>query len=181
MKKINYLFILLILVFVHHALGQEATPNTPPSTPAGSNAPKTSEQQATDAAAREVGRVIGEKIGQDAVSQMTPEDRKTILDRARAATSAERLKKFNFEDSPYYNEITGYIMVLKEGHNQQNDHCLQYQIDLVFRVNRIFVQPVLCEITSDQWIVTPISEIIFNLNGPTSPNLPVPGGWLPPL
>jgi len=154
------------------------------------NPGKTPVQQATEAAAREVGRVIGNKIGKDSMNQMTTDDKRAILERARAATRGEMIKKYNFEDSPYYNEVAGYISVLREGINRKGNRCLQYEIDLVYRVDRLFLQPVMCEISADQWSEFLLSEIIFPNRGPSDPfpgsssPFPTPGdpgGWLPPL
>ncbi len=190
MKK---LFLILLVISINTAWAQENqgdTPSQPTDTPAQptdtpqqpANTPQqpagTPQQNAADAAARQVGRVIGDNIGYEVINQMKEPDRFALLERARAATRGTMIKKYNFESSPYYNELSGYITVLREGKSNQGERCLQYEIDLVYRVQRYFLQPALCQAFSGDWYESSLARITFPDRGAGSP---VPGGWLPPI
>lgn len=162
MKK--YFLLSLFFVMTFQVSGKEMTPT----------------EQAAESAAREVGRTIGRKIGQDALNQMATEDRMAILERARAATRGEILRRYNYEESPFYNSLHGYVSVLREGKNSYGSLCLEYEIDLVYRVNRYYLRPLVCATTSGEWQETSSSEVHF-----PDRSFPLPGegdgGWLPPI
>ena len=142
---------------------------------------KTPIQQASESAAREVGRVIGRKIGEDAVNKMSEPDRNSILERTRAAMRGQILYRYVFSDSPYMNSITGYISVLKEGRDYQGNVCKHIELDLIYRVERIFDQIVLCQHQDGEWTETDIRDVQFPRRGEADPGRPSRGGWLPPL
>ena len=133
---------------------------------------------AAEAAAKEVGRVIGRSIGQDVLNQMTHDDQRAVLDRARAATRGDMLARYSYDQSPYFNTLYGYISVIRQGNTQQGQLCLEYEIDLVVRVNRYFMHTILCEQFDGSWRETSAAYVTFPVR--TYPD-PGNGGWLPPV
>ena len=180
-------------------IGEEQEEPLPsPSTPAPGKEPskepskgesKSPEEQASESAAREVGRVIGRKIGEDVVRQMSLPDRKALLERTRAAIRGEILRRYVFSQSPYMNSFVGSIMVLREGMNQEGFKCKELEIDLVYKVDRIYEKTTLCQTSTGEWNEFDVRDVDFPRRGEPTPGSgtgrgprgPGAGGWLPPL
>lgn len=175
----NKALILSVLIFISLSLLAEDDPRG--KADSNKNEPKTPSQQASDSAAREIGRVIGRKIGEDAVKKMSEPDRNSILERTRSAIRGRILYRYVFSESPYMNSMTGYISILKEGRDYQGNVCKQVEIDLIYKVERIFDQIVLCLNHDGEWIETDIRDVDFPRRGEADPNRSSNGGWLPSL
>lgn len=170
----------------------EKTPE-PEKSPDSSKNPdstaKTPQQAAEESAAREVGRVIGNKIGQDAVKKMNQVDRKALLERTRAAIKGELLRRYSFSESPYMNSFVGSVTVLRVGKDHVGFKCKELEIDLVYKVERIYARPTLCQEANGEWMETDVRNVIFARRGESKPGAesgngphePGSGGWLPPL
>jgi hypothetical protein len=165
------------------------TEKTPDTGKKPDNTAKTPQQEAEDSAAREVGRVIGNKIGQDAVKKMNQVDRKALLERTRTAIRGELLRKYSFSESPYMNSFIGSVTVLRVGKDHVGLKCKELEIDLVYKVERIYARPTLCQEANGEWLETDVRNVIFARRGESkpgaesgnSPHEPESGGWLPPL
>ncbi|GIL16917.1 MAG: hypothetical protein BroJett040_06680 [Oligoflexia bacterium] len=138
---------------------------------------------AREAAVREVGRIIGRKIGYDIVRQMSPSDRKALLDRERAALRGALLFQYAFQGSTYRNQMQGYIMVTREGVNTSGRLCRELEMDLIFQMQEHFELATACLNEMKEWEITPAEQIHFPPRGANGPDL-TPGrggGWLPPV
>jgi hypothetical protein len=173
---------------------QEEQPLPSPSTPASGKQPssgesKSPQDQASESAAKEVGRVIGRKIGEDALRQMSQPDRKALLERTRAAIRGEILRRYVFSESPYMNSFVGSMMVLREGFNHAGFECKELEIDLVYKVERIYEKATLCKTSTGEWSEYDVRDVDFPRRGEPTPGSgsgrgprgPGAGGWLPPL
>jgi hypothetical protein len=141
-----------------------------------------SREQAEESAAREIGRVIGRKIGQDAVSKMNKVDRKALLERTRTAIRGEILRKYVFSESPFMNSFVGSMMVLREGKDYAGFKCKELEIDLVYKVQRIYAKPILCQEANGEWTEVDARNVTFPRRAePTPGHSTGSGGWLPPL
>jgi hypothetical protein len=172
----------------HPESGKNPESSKTPKSPETNKTP-TPREQAEESAAREIGRVIGNKIGQDAVSKMNKVDRKALLERTRTALRGEILRKYAFSESPFMNSFVGTMMVLREGKDYAGFKCKELEIDLVYKVQRIYSKAVLCQESSGEWAEVDARNVTFPRRGePTpgrssgsGPNKPGKGGWLPPL
>jgi hypothetical protein len=80
-------------------------------------------------------------------------------------------------------------MVLREGKDYAGFKCKELEIDLVYKVQRIYAKPVLCQEANGEWSEVDPRNVVFPRRGePTpgrssgkGPNKPGNGGWLPPL
>lgn len=184
MKRFVSVLVITLSFSWSFALDEDDTQVLDPQTP--SKESKELIDDATKAAAREVGRVIGRRIGHDMYYKMTPDDQKALLDRERAALRGALLFQYAFQGSPYRNQLHGYIIVTREGHDAQGRLCRELEMDLILDMQRHFERSVACLSETEEWLPVNSDQVSFPPRGPRGPSLPPGGagrggGWLPPL
>ncbi len=175
MKWNHFFYILIFFLFSLAAWSDGNIKRDPTEKPV-----QTFTQEAEESAAREMGRVIGRKLGEEANAKISTEDQMSILERTRAAIRGSLLRKYIFSESPYFNSIFGYISILRIGKNQEGFQCKEFEMDLVFRIERLYATVILCDSQEGQWHESDAFEVEFSRAGELSPGNN-PGSWLPPL